>query len=182
MIRLALVVVLTLCCSAAHLQAQSESAHKPIATSELNERTVLGKLGIPLGNATEIDAEIVSGRSLRQKRYQSAYLLKVTHVAGKKLDKSVTIEFSAPSFVSVRLPNHTLALHELKNGKQVGKLNSTQIEELENGYVGKLVRLVVYESGCFSGMPKNLPKDVPVWQDTVFYFSTSLNILAERER
>lgn len=184
----AVVMGCALCLFGSTWQAQTkpklkpESKQVPVTTAELNQRTLQGQLGLPLGTATEIDAEIISGRSLRQKKYQSAYLLNVTHVAGKKLDKNITLEFYVPAFASVKIANHTFALYELKNGKRTGRLSSTQIDELEKGYVGKSVRLVVYESGGFTGIPNNLPEDVPVWQDTSFHFSTSINVLAERKK
>lgn len=157
-----------------------EAPTRPIKIGELNRRPVVGKLGLPLGTATEIEAQIISGRELRRKAYRSSYLLKVTHVGGKELDNRPLLTFSVPAFVSVRLANHTFGLHELKTGKKAGTLNSTQIEKLEKGYVGKTVRLLVYEVGRFHGIPSNLPNDFPVWQDSGFHFSTSLTVLAER--
>lgn len=126
------------------LNAQDETKRNPITAEELNQRTVVGQLGLPLGTATEIDAEIVSGNSLRVKRYHSRYLLKVTHVAGNKRNKDITLEFYVPGFASVGIASDTFALYELKNDKKTERLNSEQIAELEKGYVGKSVRLVVY--------------------------------------
>ena len=180
--QLPILLACSLCFLTSLLQAQTETKQKPVTTAELNQRSLVGKLGIPLGTATEIEAEIVSWRSLRFKKYQSAYLLKITHVAGRKIDKSITVEFNIPGFASVELANDTFSLYELRNGKKTGKLDSSQIDDLENGYVGKSVRLVVYESGGFSGRPNNLPKDVPLWQDTGFHFSTYLYVVAERKK
>lgn len=184
----AIVLSCSLCLLASPLHAQPKSTpnpefkQQPVTIAELDQRTLQGHLGLPLGTATEIDAEIISGRSLRRKQYQSAYLLKVTHVAGKKLDDSITVKFYVPPFASVKIANNTFALYELKTGEKTGRLTSNQINELEKGYVGKTVRLVVYESGSFSGIPDNLPDDVPVWQDTGFHFSTMLNVLAQRKK
>jgi hypothetical protein len=142
---------------------------------------VVGKLGLPLGTAVEIEAEVVSGQSLRIKGYDSLYLLKVTHVDGKELSKPPLLRFSAPGFASAKLANHTFALYEMKHGTKAKSLDSSQVAELEKGYVGKTVRLVVYETGSFSGAPSKLPKDVPVWADFAFHFSTSLTVLNERD-
>ena len=100
-----------------------EAPKRPIKIGELNRRPVVGKLGLPLGTATEIEAQIISGRELRRKAYRSSYLLKVTHIGGKELDNRPLLTFSVPAFVSVRLANHTFGLHELKTGKKAGTLN-----------------------------------------------------------
>lgn len=162
-------------------QGQGDPTQAPITLEELSRRTVVGKLGHPLGTAVEIEAELVAGHSLRMKAYDSLYLLNVTHVDGKELAAPQLMRFSVPGFISVKLANHTFALYELKHGKKAASLDSTQIAELEKGYVGQKVRLVVYEAGGFSGIPDTLPDDVPVWADSRFRFSTALTVLAERE-
>lgn len=48
-------------------------------------------------------------------------------------------------------------------------------------FLGKKVRLVVYEVGSFHGIPHQLPEGVPVWADLGFHFSTSLTVLKERD-
>lgn len=129
----------------------------------------------------EIEAEVVSGRSMRSKRNNSLYLLKVLNVDGKALKTSPLMQFSSPGFADAELANHTFALYELKHGSKAKSLNSTQIEELEKGYVGKKVRLFVYEVCSFHGIPGQLPEDVPVWGDIGLHFSTSLTVLSERD-
>jgi hypothetical protein len=158
------------------------SAEPPITLEDLNRRTVIGKLGLPLGTVVEIDAEITAGSDLRLKGYHSHYLLKVTHVDGKKMDSPPLLDFSVPGFASVKLANHTFSLYEMKHGTKAGSLNSSQVAELEKDYVGRAVRLLVYEVGSFDGMPKNLPKDMRDRADFGFHFSTSLIALAQREK
>ena len=160
---------------------QDQPAEAPITLEELNRRNVVGNLGLPLGTAVEIEAEVVSGRILRRKGYDSFYLLKVTHVDGKEMNTPPLMQFSAPGFASVNLANDTFALYEMKHGTKAKRLNSSQIVELEKGYVGKTVRLVVYEVGSFHGIPNQLPNDVPVWADVGFHFSTLLTVLNERD-
>jgi len=160
--------------------SQETAKAPPLTVDELMQRPVIGELGLPLGTATEIQAGIVSGDSLNEKGFELLYLLNVTHVGGKKLDRPRMLEFSVPGFTGVKLANHTFGLYELKHGKKAGSLDSAQIKTLEQGYVGKTVRLVVYEVGDFSGVPHELPKDVPVWAGRTFHFSTSLVVLADR--
>jgi len=130
---------------------QDKPTENPITLEELNRRNVVGSLGLPLGTAVEIEAEVVSGNSLRQKKYDSLYLLKLMRVDGKDLSTAPLLRFSVPRFADVRLANHTFALYEIKHGTKAESLNSTQIAKLENGYVGQRVRLVFYEVGSFHG-------------------------------
>jgi len=155
------------------------SATRPSASS-LAEHPIVGTLGVPLGTVVEIRAVIVAGSETRMKEYQSSYLLRVSKVDGQPLSLPPLMKFSVPGFVSVKLVNDDFDLYELKNGKKTGSLDSSQIEKLQKGYIGKQVRLAVYETGGYSGIPANLPSDVPIWQDHGFGFYTSLVILAER--
>ena len=157
-----------------------EAAKLPITLDELNTRQVVGALGKPLGTAVEIEAKVIAGSELRLKQYASAYLLKVSHVDRKRLERPVMLRFST-GFSDVELANDHFSLYELKNHKKTGSLNSSQINELEKGYVGKSVRLAVYEVGYFRGRPTKLPDDAPLWADVGFHFDTSLEILANRE-
>ena len=152
----------------------------PIRVEPLHELSVVGKLGLPLGTVTDVRATVMAGRELNDKGHQSDYLLRVTHVAGRGLDEPVAMEFSTLQFVNLPLAENTFQLYEMKHGKKARGLDSTQIRKLEEGYVGKNVRLVVYETGGFSGIPAGLPPDVPSWQDRGFGFSTSLVVVAER--
>jgi hypothetical protein len=89
-----------------------------------------------------------------------------------------TFEFSLPGFVNVNLARNSLDLYEMKTGKKAGHLDPDQVSNLERGYVGKQVTLTVYETGGYSGVPKNLPAGV-IWQDRSFAFRTYLVVLAE---
>ncbi len=159
------------------LNAQDQGVEGPITLEEIRRRNVVGELGITLGTSTEIEAEVVSGRTLQVKGNGNRYLLKVTHVAGKKMRKSPLMTFSVMGFEAINLASQPSDLYELKHGTKVDSLNAKQIEELEKGYVGKKVRLAVYESGTFEGVPKGLPEDLPVWAGVSFQFSTSLIVL-----
>lgn len=160
--------------------SQDATGEPAITAGELSDRPVIGRLGVPLGTVTEIQAEIFAGRELRQKRYMSDYLLKVTHVAGKELARTRLLKFSVPRIADVNLAANPFDLYELRNGKRATGLDDAQIVRLEEGYVGKTVRLVVYETGGFSGIPRNMPEGVTSWADVSFSFSTSLVVLVER--
>jgi hypothetical protein len=158
-----------------------EAAKGPITLDELNNRQVVGTLGKPLGTVVEIEAKVIEGSELRLKQFDGEYLLRVTHVDGNKLDQPAVLQFST-GFSVVELANDDFSLYELKHHKKASSLNSSQISELQKGYVGRSVRLAVYEVGSFRGVPKGLPKDVLTWADVSFHFDTSLVILAGREK
>jgi hypothetical protein len=150
-----------------------------LRASELNERPVIGELGIPLGTCADIEAKVMAGRDLRLKQYDGAYLLSVTHVGSKRLATPVNLRFGTAPGGSVNLARDGFELHELKTGKKTGTLTDTKIRELEEGYVGKTMKLTAYEVGRFSGIPRNFPEGRLPWADTGFHFSTSLVVISE---
>jgi len=175
--------------SVAHSQDKQTQPQAPaISLEELRHRTVVGKLGVPLGQVVEIQATIVAGSELRSKAHVSQYFLQVTHVERKKLKKAPLLEFSSPRIFGVKIASNHNDLVKMKTGKVSGGISSEKINKLEKGYIGKSLRLVAYESGCFSGIPNHisdtaregLSKSFPWWQDRGFGFSTSLTVLAEK--
>ncbi|MCX7010589.1 MAG: hypothetical protein NTY53_25650, partial [Kiritimatiellaeota bacterium] len=110
---------------------------------------VIGRLGVPIGQAVEIEAVVIAGRELGEKAYQSDYLLKVTQVAGRPLTNPPLFRFKTHSWDHVPLAGDTFALYELKTGRKTGSLDDKQITELERGYVASSVRLLAYEEGFF---------------------------------
>jgi hypothetical protein len=160
--------------------AQDDPAKEPIKLKELRARNVVGELGVPLGKAVEIKAEVVSGNSTRRLADSGSYLLRVMDVDGRNLTPPTLMRFEVHHHASVELPNHTWALFELKHGEKAKKLTSAQLADLEKGYVGSNVQLLVYEVGSFRGFPGQLPDDAPIWQDVGFGFYTSLTVLTDR--
>ena len=157
-------------------------ATNPAATQRwvTSQPPVIGALGIPLGTVAEIRASVVAGSETGTKQHDGSYLLRVTEVDGRPIAAAPVLEFSIRPFVQVKLANNDFGLYELKTGTKAGELDSVEIRKLQKGCVGKQVRLVVYETGGYSGIPSNLPKDVMAWSDRGFGFSTSLVVLAER--
>lgn len=152
----------------------------PISAAQLNERTVIGQLGVELGTAVEITAEIISGDSLRLKAHVGQYLLKVTHVNRVALKDPPTLEFQVPGYVDVELASGHFDLFELKHGERAERLDTSQIQDLESDYVGKTVRLGVYECGIFSGFPKNTLPGMTSWAARGYYFRTYLVVVTQR--
>jgi len=175
----ALLTALLLGCSTAPLVLDLPD-DPPLTIADLQSRPVIGSLGIPLGTVAEIKAKIVTGREIGDKRHAGRYVLRVTEVDGKAREEGPMMDFEVPAFVNAHIAADELALYKLKEGKDAGSLNKEEIADLEKGYVDRQVLLAVYESGEFGGIPRNLPKDVPVWQGRAFSFNTHLVVLAER--
>jgi hypothetical protein len=158
----------------------AESTVNGVRWDALNQGTdVIGRLGIRLGEVVEIEAKLVAGRELGSKEFDGSYLLEVQTVAGKAIDRKPVIAFYLDSWADVPLASDEFALYKLRTGKETGTLHERQVVELEKGYVGSAHRLLVYEVGEFSGIPRHLPDDYPVWQDHGFAFHTSLHVLKE---
>jgi hypothetical protein len=59
-------------------RAESHPLVTPISWRDINEKPVIGMLGLPLGTTAELQATVVSGDSLRTKQDEGEYLLMVT--------------------------------------------------------------------------------------------------------
>jgi hypothetical protein len=160
--------------------AQDDAAKEPITLEELHSRGVLGQLGVPLGTAVEIKAEVVSGDSTRRKALQGVYLLRVTQVGGKELAAPPLMHYTV-KFGRIEIPNCPRdSFFESPRDKEAERIESARIAELEKSYVGKVVQLLVYEGGLFVGIPEQLPEDAPQWQGSGFRFLPTLEVLDER--
>jgi hypothetical protein len=161
----------------------SVTPSEPPSIESLNEHPLIGELGVPVGTVVEIRATVIDGHDLGTKAADGKYLLKVTEVGGRPLTPSPYMYFRVPGFVHVNVASDRFALYKLKNRGNASQLDETQMAELEKRYAGKQVRLVVYEVGEYSGLPRNIrdiPREVGLWSGHNFSFSTSLVVLAER--
>ena len=160
----------------AHLYAAA-----PPPTTGPAAQPPIGALGLPLGTVAEIRATVVPGSSLGDKGHQGVYLLRVTHVNGRELPDPPLIEFGVPAYLRKGLARTPFELYEMKYHREAPELDDKQTARLEQGYVGKEFHLTAYETGRYSGIPQNMPRDIPLWQDRGFHFSTSLAVVAERD-
>lgn len=120
---------------------------------------IIGKLGVPLATAVEIEAAIVRGEDTSRFAWSliGAYVLKVEKVAGQPLATPALCLFRVTES-DVPLAASPFGLYELKEGKPIGSLTDKEIAELEKGYIGSKHRLLVFEEGSLQGYP---PKDLP---------------------
>ena len=158
----------------------------PITLSEISERGVVGKLGVPLGTSVAIQAEIVDGGALRRKSTVSSYLLHVTHVDGKKLERPLNMNFYVfpLTFDFRKLP---LASSHSRFDKVLDDVNERALTREERmakkrDYIGSVVNLAAYETGGYTGIPLTLPEGVIAWPDTGFHFAPQLIVLKSLEQ
>jgi hypothetical protein len=177
--RMRLVFCLAVVCVAVRVVAQNEKPGRPqLTTSDIEKAEVIGRLGMPLGRCFEIAATVIRS-DINTKASQGRFFLKVTRVEGRELDLPVVYDFYVHQFSTkqVKIAESDFALYELKNGKKAASLNAEQIAELEKGYVGTPVRLIVYETGGFRGRPNRIPGGGLPWADVGFGFATHLMVM-----
>lgn len=151
---------------------------EPLSVNDLKSRPVIGDLGVPLGKVVEIQATIISGNQFNTMATHDRFLLQVNKVNDDELKTKPIMDFGA--HFGVDLPGDVWSLAESKTGKKAAEVPRKEAEQFEKAYVGTTVKLVAYETGSFSGIPK-LPKEIDSWQDHSFCFSNSLAILAKRK-
>jgi hypothetical protein len=118
-----------------------------------------------------MEAIVISGAETGMKSYDGLYLLKVLAIAGKSLEKPVTMPFHG------EFPINTFELHKEKLAKQAHVISDELLKQLEKDYVGTKVRFLGYESGHFGGIPNELPKNYPAQAGTAFGFQSELVVL-----
>ena len=126
-------------------------APKPLTIAELNERTVVGQLGVPIGDDFEVEATIVDGSLAAMKALQGQFLLRVDRVNGRQLPAPVNVEFRVVDARQAGIAGDTGGLYELKMGKPYRGLSDGIEARLKRGYVGARYRVTLSERGFFAG-------------------------------
>jgi len=156
-------------------------------SQELSESDVTGgyktvltpKLGVPFGTIAKIEAEIFDGSNLNRIEYGDDYLLKIKSVNGKIFHKTLLLRFEDETKT---LANNEFALYELLYKKKTGSLERTQINKMNEKYVGKKVTLMAFETGSFVGVPQGYYKYRPLAQDFGFCFMHSLEVISNLKK
>ncbi len=158
----------------------------PISLEDIGQRGVLGELGVPLGKIVMVEAVVVDGNSLRMKLYVDDYLLKIVSVDDVRMEDGPLMDFGkTPGCFLPELPYRHRGLREYQqmlanDGKY--ELTDAMMSEAHDAYVGSTVRLHVYESGGFRGIPSDgFPEGARHWTDTGYGFSTHLNVLCSAD-
>lgn len=169
-------ICLLLTSSPLHSAEPVRDDRKSISVDELNELKIIGKLGIPLGQAVEMEATIISGSDTGLKMHGGNYLLKLQSVAGKSLTKSLVMMFRGQGSTAP-FPRNVFELHKQKLAKEADVISDELLKQLEKDYVGTKVRFLGYESGGFGGIPNGLPKGYRRSAGTGFGFQSELVVL-----
>lgn len=155
-----------------HSAEPAKQERKRISVDELNELKIIGKLGIPLGQAVEMKATVIAGKG---KADDNIYFLRVTSISGKILKEPVTMRFRSAE-PGDPFPANGFELYKHKTGKTADALMGDVKKLLEKDYVGSEVKFLGFESGSFSGTPEGLP-DPDTWQGTNFQFVPELVVI-----
>lgn len=148
-----------------HAQPASDSSHVLSITPQLP--TAFGAIVM-------VKAEIIDGASLMTKELQGEFLLKITKVDSLTLVTPLVMRFTDETG---QWPNDLFALHELLYKRKVRSIDAEKSALIKKQYVGKTVNLIVYETGAFTGKPKDYHKYADIRQDVAFHFSNHLVII-----
>lgn len=129
------------------------SNNSPLSIAEINNRQVIGNLGVPLAETARIRATIVDGDSLRMKAFASSYVLKVSSVNG--------IPFTSDHFFRFHVSRQnedddvfgmvsgSWGFSELPNRTNGDRYTEEKIKQLRSNYAGTKLLINAYEKGAF---------------------------------
>lgn len=141
---------------------EAPAAPQVISAGDLivGKAIILGRFGQPLGECVKLRAKIYEVDE--RKGSNGDYLLLVSHVNGKELPRPVGgVEFTVTGLAVGKIANDAFQLYEMRTGQKAKFLNTQIKEQLNVGYVGSTVEVIVYETGGFYGKANNLPKGIP---------------------
>lgn len=143
--------------------------------SDSSNTNISAKLAIPFGTIAKLEVEIYDGDSLQRKEYQGRYLLKINSVNDKKLVDTLLMAFDDET---EELANDNFSLYKLVYRKKANTISSIQIHKMKKTYVGRKLTVMAYETGQFTGMPKEYFKYRPIRADRDFHFENYLMIVS----
>jgi hypothetical protein len=142
------------------------------------QNDVKARLNHPFGTLLKMKVEIVDGDILNKKYYQGSFLFKIKSIDSTGLPEAIMMEFKDETG---KFPNGVFQLYKYVKGKEAGVISSEETTQLKKGYVGKQFMIVAYETGEFTGIPKEYFKYQPVRQDLSFHFKNYLIVVAVAE-
>jgi hypothetical protein len=127
--------------------------NSPLSIAEINNRQVIGNLGIPLAETARIRATIVDGDSLRMKAFASSYVLKVSSVNGIPFAGDHLFRFDVSSQNEdddvFGLVSGSWGFSELPNRTNGDRYTAEKINQLRSNYAGTKLLINAYEKGAF---------------------------------
>ena len=145
-----------------------------------NKRALKPSLNFDYGTLVELKVKIFDGDSLNHPKYQSAYLLEILDINGKKVDKPMIFEFEDHTYGD--FPTSNFELYKLLYNEEVGSLDSEAIKEMKRSYVGKIFEIVAFESTKSFGKPYEIYKYTGFPDKFNFHFINYLVIVKDLNR
>lgn len=129
------------------------SNNSPLSIAEINNRQVIGNLGIPLAETARIRATVVDGDGLRMKAYASSYLLKVSSVNDIPFVGDHLFRFQVSSQNEnddvFGLVSGSWGFSELPYRTNGDRYTADKIKQLRSNYAGTKLLINAYEKGAF---------------------------------
>lgn len=137
---------------------KKDSILKTVSYFDLNTTTKLtGALHVPLGTIVKLKCEIIDGDKTEIKQNMGLWLMKILEIDGAKADDNIILNF-------------THLTEDFNHNKSDEEKNSLIKEN-------KILELIAYETGEFTGLPENYMNYTETRATTNFYFKTSLVVI-----
>jgi hypothetical protein len=145
--------------------------------------TVVGRLGLPVGTATEVTGKFVERTHPGFGPQYRTYTFSVTAVGDKPLPEPMDFEFEIENEYNALLAKSVGELKALLADLVAeNELHPKQAEKLEKEYAEITRKLVVWECAYFEGRPPTLGFSKPMTSgEKLFRFSSRL-IIAQTEK
>ena len=140
-----------------------------------SKSAITTKLNIPFGTISKLSVEVYDGDKLQRKEYQGVFLFRVNSINDKPQNDTLLMTFVDETG---EFANDNFELYKLTYGKSANSISSKQIDKMKEKYVGKKFILMAYETGQFTGMPKDYFKYRPIRADRSFHFQNYLIIVS----
>ena len=167
------ILVVILLIAVFKVSAQTKQA--TVSAHDSMANTISPMLGIPFGTIAKLEAEVVDGDGLRIKAFEGVYLLKINTVNGRVMHDTLVLPFTDETG---SLASDNFELYQYVTGKTATSLPGADIEKMKKNYIGKKLVLMAYETGKFTGLPKDYSKYRPIKADRTFHFEHYLVVVA----
>ncbi len=157
----------------------SSRSNYPQQENDKSVNVIKEKLGQPFGTLQEMEVEVFDGDSLKIKGYTGVYLFKIKAVGNKLMGDTIIMEFQDDTG---NFPNGELAFRKQLNAANTDSVLIDNIEEMKQEYVGRVFKVIAYETGEFTGTPEEYFDYQEEFATQGFHFKNYLVVVAELSR
>lgn len=140
----------------------TNSDQGPILIDEINSRGVLGRLGHPLGTVLTVEGVVFCGDAVPNKNHEGRIWLDVQTVDGQSLDETERFQFDLKEFAP-----HGIDIDD-------DDLPPIMTESHGDGF-----KCLVFETGGFTGGPRDGIIDVPIQAGRFWRFESQLVVIRD---